>query len=170
MPSEGKQGKNVTLDTRVQHLEQTVTAQGVEIAHIKSTVNETAAGVKALLANDASRPTPTSMRTIVGTIAGIAASVAFIGAAVWWFIANAPAVQSLEKRITATEQREQVRDKEIVQRTTDRYTAPEAITNCLRNEIMNKHIGWQCANPDRGIPFFRPFDPTWTAQVKKRGS
>jgi hypothetical protein len=85
-----------TLESRVGEVEREQARQGAKLDHLTREVGDVSAGVKTLLERDARRPQAMTWQTIVATCGGLAA-VAFVG---WWLIGTAPAVQSLDKRLS----------------------------------------------------------------------
>lgn len=131
--------------------------------------SEIMSDVKRLVQREAERPAPISVRAVVATVASVAGVLVMVGGMVWWFIANAPAVQDNRRAIAAGASDLAQIKEDLRGRARDRHTASDELIGCLRNEILNQPLGWRCAHPDRGVPQSLPASG-WSASVNHSGS
>lgn len=122
------------LEGDVSKLRSEVAVLGRDVSGVKSDVNEVKnQGVNILSVlqemkvSDAARPQNTNWRTVFMTGIAIFGSIGGIATFVWWFVANSPAVQGVDKRVTRLDDPEvgkiyrmerQIEDLERVQRWT----------------------------------------------------
>lgn len=91
----------------VSKLRSEVAVLGRDVSGVKSDVNDVKnQGISILSVlqemkiQDAARPQNTNWRTVLVTGAALFGSIGGIAAFVWWFVANSPAVQGVDKRVT----------------------------------------------------------------------
>lgn len=88
------------LEERVGQLEREQTRQGEQLGQVRAEVSKIGAGVEKLLDREARRPDALTGKTIVATLISTGVAVSMLAGFVWWMIANAPAVESLDRRLT----------------------------------------------------------------------
>lgn len=98
---------DATFGRRLGRVETDLARQGTRLDDVDRRLGEmgrvqerTAAGVDELLRREAARPQPTSWRTAAATVLTMMGGLGMLATFSWWFTAQSPAVQDLDRRLT----------------------------------------------------------------------
>jgi hypothetical protein len=132
------------------------------LKHVERTTDKTAKGVEQLLDREIHRPSATNWRSVLMVGLALMSGIASLALFVWWFVSVSPAFTSVASRVNVLEYNERASKVEIEDRTRSRWTSEADLIQCLQSEIVNRHMGFICTHPKRGIPYpeFRPSIPT----------
>lgn len=124
----------------------------LRLQHVEKTTDKISANIDLMMERLNQRGDPISWRQVGATVVLLAA----VGVAVWqwvtWSVENAPITRDVLTRIIAIESARRSDATSLASVSANRHTAQDELVSCLRAEILNRDIGWRCANPGRGVP------------------